>query len=282
MTDSHDRSTRLTGCVRDVIVLAGRVWETRPGAAGEAAEHVSGAGWGPGWACRRPLRFVYGLRSPGDDGRACDGPDRRHPRRHSGGGGDGRVVRNSRSAQHNLPHPAFDDAASAQRGGGAVRLGDDDDADRAGAGGVCCAVGAVRGDQGPPGELDGCDANTPQVVNATQGAVSDAQLAQWILASNRDSLWYRWAEANDQSSLMPRIGEVALDPPVELRAWLAQRAVIQPDCALFPTKVTVFPMSARTNGSSPRRVKGSRIRMYSLALTRDHAPSRPRIHRAKR
>jgi hypothetical protein len=110
---------------------------------------------------------------------------------------------------------------------------------------ACAALWAPYGvTKVPPANLTDATPSTPQVVNETQGAVSDAQLAQWILASNRDSLWYRWAEANDQASVMPRLGVVALDPPVELQAMAAHEPISQPDCALFPNKVAVFPITA--------------------------------------
>lgn len=95
----------------------------------------------------------------------------------------------------------------------------------------------------PPANLTDATPQPPPVVNATKGAVSDSQIATWILASNRDSLWYRWAEANDQSSLMPRLGEVSLDPRAELQAMAANEPISQPDCALFPVKLKVFPIS---------------------------------------
>ncbi len=52
-----------------------------------------------------------------------------------------------------------DGALATQCGGRSLRLGDDDDADRSGARGVCCAMGAIRGDEGSSGELDGFDAD---------------------------------------------------------------------------------------------------------------------------
>jgi hypothetical protein len=109
---------------------------------------------------------------------------------------------------------------------------------------ACAALWAPYGvTKVPPANLTDATPTTPQVVNATKGAVSDAQLAQWILASNRDSLWYRWAEANDQPKLLPRLASMALYPVAELQALAANEAVIQPDCALFPTKVTLFPIT---------------------------------------
>jgi hypothetical protein len=109
---------------------------------------------------------------------------------------------------------------------------------------ACAALWAPYGvTKVPPANLTDGTPTTPQVVNATQGAVSDAQLAQWILASNRDSLWYRWAEANDQPKLLPHLASMSLYPVAELRALAANEAVIQPDCALFPTKVILFPLT---------------------------------------
>jgi hypothetical protein len=109
---------------------------------------------------------------------------------------------------------------------------------------ACAALWAPYGvTKVPPANLTDTTPTTSQVVNATQGAVSDAQLAQWILASNRDSLWYRWAEANDQSSVLPHLGLISLDPPAELKAMAANEPISQPDCALFPLKVEVFPIT---------------------------------------
>jgi hypothetical protein len=109
---------------------------------------------------------------------------------------------------------------------------------------ACAAVWAPYGvTKVPPANLTDSTPASPQVVNATKGSLSDADLARWILASSRDSLWYRWAEANDQASLMPRLGQVALDPPAELQAMAAKEPISQPDCALFPTRVVVFPIT---------------------------------------
>jgi hypothetical protein len=110
---------------------------------------------------------------------------------------------------------------------------------------ACAAAWAPYGvTKVPPANLTDSTAVTPQVLNVTEGALSDAELGGWILASNRDSLWYRWAEANDQSALLARLGVVSLDSPTELRAMAAGESIAQPDCALFPTKVKVFPISA--------------------------------------
>jgi hypothetical protein len=109
---------------------------------------------------------------------------------------------------------------------------------------ACAALWAPYGvTKVPPANLTDTTPTTPQVVNATNGAVSDAQLSEWIAASNRDSLWYRWAEANDEIGLLPRLGVESLDPAVELKAMAAHEPITQPDCALFPTKVRVFAIT---------------------------------------
>jgi hypothetical protein len=110
---------------------------------------------------------------------------------------------------------------------------------------ACAALWAPYGvTKVPPANLTDATPTTPQIVNATRGAVSDSQLSQWVVASNRDSLWYRWAEANDQSALLSHLGVVSLDPPAELKAMAANEPITQPDCALFPLKVEVFPITA--------------------------------------
>jgi hypothetical protein len=109
---------------------------------------------------------------------------------------------------------------------------------------ACAALWAPYGvTKVPPANLTDATPTTKVVVNATNGVVSDAQVAKWIFASNRDSIWYRWAEANDQAKLLPRLAAAALYPPSELQAIAANESVMQPDCALFPTKVTVFSLT---------------------------------------
>jgi hypothetical protein len=122
---------------------------------------------------------------------------------------------------------------------------------------ACAALWAPYGvTKVPPANLTDSTPPAPSsLVNATNGALSDSDLAQLITASNRDSLWYRWAEANDQPSLMPRLGDVRLDPAAELQAMAANEPVTQPDCALFPTKLSVFVISQtdrRFFASQPR------------------------------
>ena len=110
---------------------------------------------------------------------------------------------------------------------------------------ACAALWAPYGvTKVPPANLTDATPVTKTVVNATQGAASDADVGQWILASNRDSVWYRWAEANDQPRLLSFLGSPSLNPPAEIKALAGGEAVNQPDCALFPSKVTVFPITA--------------------------------------
>lgn len=80
----------------------------------------------------------------------------------------------------------------------------------------------------------------PDIISKNFGSRT---LGSWILASNRDSLWYRWAEANDQTPLLSHLGVVGLDPPAELKAMAANEPITQPDCALFPLRVEVFPIT---------------------------------------
>lgn len=68
------------------------------------------------------------------------------------------VVRLIRAHPHDDGCPSHPGCRASERGFGPVRLGDHDDRHRAGAGGVRRAMGAVRGDQGAPGEPDGFDA----------------------------------------------------------------------------------------------------------------------------
>ena len=110
---------------------------------------------------------------------------------------------------------------------------------------ACAALWAPYGvTKVPPANLTDSTPVTHNVVNATNSALTDAQVAQWLLASNRDSIWFRWAEANDQVPLMSKIGSVSLNAAVELQAMAAGEPVDQPDCAIFPTRVKVFQITS--------------------------------------
>jgi hypothetical protein len=109
---------------------------------------------------------------------------------------------------------------------------------------ACAALWAPYGvTKVPPVNLTDSTPVTPVVTNLTDGIVSDSQLASWTLASNRDSVWYRWAEANVQPALLSRLGVVRLDPAAELEALASGESVAQPDCDLFPQRVRVFPIT---------------------------------------
>ncbi len=110
---------------------------------------------------------------------------------------------------------------------------------------ACAALWAPYGvTKVPPANLTDSTPPPPTVVNGTNGALSEADVDKLIVASNRDSLWYRWAEANDQVELMSHLGLVRLDPPAELQAMAASEPIAQPDCALFPTRASVFPITS--------------------------------------
>src|ERR1035437_760935 len=105
---------------------------------------------------------------------------------------------------------------------------------------ACATVWAPYGvTKVPPANLTDATPAAPTVVNETNGAVPDSQIATWILASNRDSLWYRWAEANDQATLLPHLGKLSLDPRSELQAMASNEPISQPDCPLSPTNLKI-------------------------------------------
>ena len=67
---------------------------------------------------------------------------------------------------------------------------------------ACAALWAPYGvTKVPPANLTDSTPPPPTVVNATNGAVSDATLRAWALASNRDCALVQWAETNDQISI---------------------------------------------------------------------------------
>src|ERR1700694_4527709 len=62
----------------------------------------------------------------------------------------------------------------------------------------------------------------PPVKNMTTGAVSDADAQLWANASNRDSGWYKWAEANDQQTFLRHlVGAAVAASAVEQQALAA-------------------------------------------------------------
>ncbi len=83
----------------------------------------------------------------------------------------------------------------------------------------------------------------PPVVNMTDGAVSDATAQLWANASNRDSGWYKWAEANDQPEFLPHLVGSALINPQDESALSNGAAIDQPDCNLYPTSEVLFKVT---------------------------------------
>jgi hypothetical protein len=106
---------------------------------------------------------------------------------------------------------------------------------------ACAALWAPYGlTKVPPVNLTDSTPAPPVVTNGTAGAATDAVVASWAVASNRGSVWYRWSEANDQPTLLAKIGRPSLLPPSELQALDTNGTVSQPDCALFPVKEAAF------------------------------------------
>ncbi len=100
---------------------------------------------------------------------------------------------------------------------------------------ACAALWAPYGvTKVPPANLTDSTPALPQVVNATNGAVSDPQLGSWIRGSNRASVSYRWAKANKQPALLPRLRSLALYPFVQPHALASNATMEQPDCAIYP------------------------------------------------
>jgi hypothetical protein len=81
----------------------------------------------------------------------------------------------------------------------------------------------------------------PPVKNMTNGAVSDADAQLWANASNRDSGWYRWAEANDQPAFLRHLVGAAVTASATEQEALAAGAVIQqPPCNLYPIENALY------------------------------------------
>jgi hypothetical protein len=86
--------------------------------------------------------------------------------------------------------------------------------------------------------------NTPTVVNMTGGAVPDSTAQHWADASNWDSGWWRWAQANDQLLLLHDLVGPALIPAAEVEAMRSGGNVAQPDCNLYPISWKLFAVGA--------------------------------------
>ena len=84
--------------------------------------------------------------------------------------------------------------------------------------------------------------NAPTVVNMTDGAVSDVTAQHWADASNWDSGWWRWAQANSQLFVLRHLVGPALIPVAEVEALQNGGTVDQPDCNLYPISSMLFPV----------------------------------------
>ncbi len=82
--------------------------------------------------------------------------------------------------------------------------------------------------------------DAPSVVNRTDGAVSDATAQHWANASNWDSGWWKWAQANSQLFMLRNLVGPALIPVAEVDAIQNGGTVDQPDCNLYPISTTLF------------------------------------------
>lgn len=84
----------------------------------------------------------------------------------------------------------------------------------------------------------------PRVVNMTNGTVPDANAQHWADANFWGSGWLKWAEANDQPYLLRYLVSSALVSPTEETALEQGAQISLPDCAIYPTANTLFPVLA--------------------------------------
>ena len=110
---------------------------------------------------------------------------------------------------------------------------------------ACAALWAPYGvTKVPPANLTDGTPVPPPVMNATRGAVSDADAQAWALAVNRTGMWLRWSEANDQYELTTYIEARQVVNATIDQAMHRGASVIDPDCDLFATQYRLFPLTA--------------------------------------
>ncbi len=128
---------------------------------------------------------------------------------------------------------------------------------------ACAALWAPYGvTKVPPVNLTDSTPAPPVVTNATKGAATDIDATAWAQASNRGAVWYRWSEANDQPTLLAKLGALSLLPASELQTLGASGTVSQPDCAIFPVREAAFedsPDGVRYFSSFGQSVKGDAV-----------------------
>ena len=83
----------------------------------------------------------------------------------------------------------------------------------------------------------------PNVVNMTNGAVSQPDAQHWADASNWDSGWLRWADAHTQPFLLSYLVGASLVSAAQQLALQQGATISDPDC-IFPKANALFPMSA--------------------------------------
>jgi hypothetical protein len=81
------------------------------------------------------------------------------------------------------------------------------------------------------------------VTNKTNGAVSDADAKKWADAGNWDSGWFKWAEANDQPALLSHLAAPTVLNRNELQLLEQGATIDQPDCAIYPSSATLYPIT---------------------------------------
>ena len=110
---------------------------------------------------------------------------------------------------------------------------------------ACAALWAPYGvTKVPPANLTDSTPVPPSVVNATGGAISDADAAAWALAVNRTGEWLRWSEAYGQYQLTNHIESSQVVNAAIDQAMRQGMSVIDPECDLFAQKYVLYPMTA--------------------------------------
>jgi hypothetical protein len=93
----------------------------------------------------------------------------------------------------------------------------------------------------------------PTVVNMTDGAVGDATAQHWADASNWDSGWWKWAQANDQLFVLRHLVGPTMIPADEVEPMQNGGTVDQPDCNLYPIMSKLFAVGAAGKAYFARR-----------------------------
>jgi len=84
--------------------------------------------------------------------------------------------------------------------------------------------------------------SAPPVRNMTNGAVPDSVAQHWADASNWESGWLKWAEANDQPGLLTHLSGGAVIGRPENAAMHDGATIAQHDCNLYPLSNALYRM----------------------------------------